>query len=217
MSDPSLHENLRAAIRQHLLTVQKAATAVLTVVAVSGSTYTRQTGSFIADKFGVGDEVMAAGFTKSGNNGRSLITGLTATAMTVDRVLATEAAGASVQLIAGLPQGRAFQGWVYTPIVGQPYISERMLPISDRVVAVGSGAEQEHIVTGNFVLRYPANTGTLAAGKIAGAIRTHFKPGTSLVYGGTVGLVMQAELRPSYEDPEWLHQPVIVTVRAGHQ
>jgi hypothetical protein len=56
--------------------------------------YARSTGSFITNGFAVGDEITASGFTTTANNGRSTITAVTATALTVTKTGGTTAEAA---------------------------------------------------------------------------------------------------------------------------
>jgi hypothetical protein len=52
-------------------------------VAAAGGTYTRSAGSFLTDRFRVGQTVTWSGFTNAGNNATKIISALTATVMTV--------------------------------------------------------------------------------------------------------------------------------------
>lgn len=78
----SLRDYLPPAVYQgsDLITAQLTGQTVTT--AATGETYTRSAGSWLTDGFQVGDEVVFAGFTNSGNNGKQVITTLTATVMT---------------------------------------------------------------------------------------------------------------------------------------
>lgn len=71
----------------------------------------RSTGSFVDDKFAVGQTVYLQGFSVSTNNGLRLVTGVNATTLGVSPGLATEiaAAGKSVTSVSPLPFG-AFPG-----------------------------------------------------------------------------------------------------------
>ncbi len=59
--------------------------------------YARATGSFVTDGFAVGQQITASGFTNSANNGSSVVSAVTATALSVTKnpVTATEAAAAA--------------------------------------------------------------------------------------------------------------------------
>lgn len=62
--------------------------------ATAPNLYKRGSGSFLTDGFQVGDEITATGFVAAGNNGRGVITAVTATQITIgiDHVLTTAAA-----------------------------------------------------------------------------------------------------------------------------
>lgn len=214
MSAATIHPDLRAAFRERLLTVLKASTGTVTTIGAAGQTYTRSSGSFLADGFGIGDEVMVNGFTEASNNGRALIDELSATTMKVNRPLVSEAAGDAVQIKAGLWQGRAWEGFTFQPVVGQPYIAETMQPISSIKRTIGRKGTIEHRITGGLTLFYPNGRGTLAIERMAGVLLDHFEPGTPLISGASKAIVQQAEARGSYSDPDWLSRPVIITLLA---
>lgn len=213
MSAARLHLDLRAAFRQRLLSVVLADTGAVTL-AVAGSTYTRSSGSFLADGFAVGDEVVASGFTTAANNGRAVITALSSTVMTVDRALTAEGAAAGRRVVAGLPQGREWEGTEFIPQTGQPWVRERFRPLVSQPRALGAGGTVQHTMTGNLSLFYPARRGTLAVERMAGAVLDLFAPGTALAYGGNSGFVQQCERQPLVQEPDWLSAPVIVSVTA---
>lgn len=207
-----VYSDLRSAARQRALSVVKATTGSLTNVSVSGSTFTRASGSFITDKFGAGDEIYASGFAAGAINGRAMIVALAATTMQVDRTLATESAGATVSIVAGLPQGRAWENESYSPVVGQPFVEESLRPISSPPIGNnGAGAVVRHEV--NYVLNlvYPANKRALAIEKMAGALLKHLKPGLGLSYGVAAARVMSGERRALIVDPAWVRCPVMIT------
>jgi hypothetical protein len=55
------------------------------VLSATAGGYTRNSGSFIAEGFIVGQDIVAAGFSNAANNGTSEITAVTATTLTVDK------------------------------------------------------------------------------------------------------------------------------------
>lgn len=75
----------------------------ITADAASG-TFTRSVGSFVSDGFAIYDIVTASGYTNAGNNGRFLVTNVTATVLTVTPIegqtMATESGGGDEQFIA---------------------------------------------------------------------------------------------------------------------
>lgn len=91
-------------------------TGAILVVAASSSGYHRSTGSFITDGFRAGMVVDVSGFTTAANNGRKVITAVTATDLTAKSLngiaMTTEAEGDSVTI--------ALAGQItYTPGTGQ--------------------------------------------------------------------------------------------------
>lgn len=81
-------------------------TGALTTVAAANTgttgTYTRSAGSFITDGFKIGDLVLVSGYVTAGNNGQRIVTGVTATVLSVydpSSTMATEAAGPSVTIL----------------------------------------------------------------------------------------------------------------------
>lgn len=213
MSAATLHIDLRAAFRQRLLSLVLADTGPQ-ALSVAGATYSRAVGSFLDDGFAVGDEVVASGFGTAANNGRAVITALTATAMTVDRTLVAEGAGAGRRLVAGLPMGRAWEGREFNQQVGQPWLRESFRPLVSVPRALGAGGTIQHTMTGNLSLFYPAKKGTLAVERMAGAVLDLLAPGTSLAYGANAGIVQQCERQPLLQEPDWISAPVIVSITA---
>ncbi|HEY6965902.1 MAG TPA: phage tail terminator-like protein [Burkholderiales bacterium] len=214
MSIETIHADLRAAWRTLVLAVVKAQSGALSNVGASGSVLSRASGSWITDGFGVGDEVMVAGFAAAQNNGRALVTAVTAADLTLDKALTTEAAGPAITVTAGLWQGRAWEGMPYAPTRGAPYVSETLRAISSQVRALGVGGTIAHTLLGTLVLFYPAGRGTLAVERMAGAIMKHLKPGTSLSYGTSAGVVTEASRAPLLQEPDWISCPVLITMAA---
>lgn len=189
-----LDGDIRAAARTHLLAMPAfATTGTLTNVSVSGSTYTRASGSFITNGFRAGDEIVASGFANATNNGRALIVNVTATTIVVDRALSSAAAGASVTIAAGLWQGQSWEGRAYAPVTGVPYISESLRAIWSQVRAIGRGGTIGHRLDLVLRLNYPAGIGTVGIERQAGAIRQHFEPGVQMTYGSHKATVLQVE------------------------
>lgn len=209
-----IKSHMRAAWRQQLLTLSKATTGTLSNVSVSGATYTRASGSFLTDGFGIGDEIVAAGFAQASNNGRALVRAVTALAMTVDRTLATEAAGANVSLVAGLPQDRHWEGEIFSPTQGRPFVDEKFDLVFSAGRGIGPNGIIEHRLLGVATFNWPVGFGTLAVDKIGGVCRRLFKRGTVLVYDASRGTVQSSEEAPLITGPQWLQLPVKVTITA---
>ncbi|CAB4122354.1 Protein of unknown function DUF4128 [uncultured Caudovirales phage] len=121
---------------------------------------------------------------------------------------------ARLQAINGLPSGRAWEGRSYAPQIGTPFIRESFRPISSTVRAVGIGGLIAHKMTGNLNLFFPAGKGTADVEQAAGLILAAFAPGTSLVYGPSSGVILQAERSPILQEPDWISVPLTITVYA---
>jgi uncharacterized protein DUF4397 len=77
--------------------------ATTTLLSATATGYSRATGSFVTDGYRVGQTITASGFTNAANNGRSVVTAVTATALTVTKTGGTvaEAAGTTNRTITG--------------------------------------------------------------------------------------------------------------------
>jgi tetrahydromethanopterin S-methyltransferase subunit B len=186
------------------------ATSVATTGSVSLSatttTYARASGSFLTDGFAIGMEVLASGFAVSGNNGRSVITGLTATAMTVTKIaistvsatdltptvvagtaLAVDAAAAARTIVAQLPILRAYENIKIVPSPLAPYVEEDLVPATTTLISFpardGTVAE-----SGLYVLKLYGmpNTGASGMRKTLDAVRLVVSPGTTVTAGTTI-------------------------------
>lgn len=118
-----------------------------------------------------------------------------------------------LQALAGLP-AVSWEGREYRPIKGTPFIAESMTPVSSVVRALGLGGTIAHTITANFTLHFPAGKGTANVEALAGALLEHYRPGTTLAYGTSAGMVQQAERMPLIQEPDWLTCAVIVTIVA---
>ena len=89
-------------------------TGSVTLGATAPNLYTRSSGSFVTDGFAVGDEINATGFA-AGNNGRGVITAVSALQITidVDHVLTTDTATSGRTLATQAPTEPRFTCNVY--------------------------------------------------------------------------------------------------------
>jgi hypothetical protein len=71
------------------------ATTGSATLSATATGYARTTGSFVTDGFRVGHEITASGFSNATNNGRSVVTAVTATALTVTKTGGTVAEAAA--------------------------------------------------------------------------------------------------------------------------
>lgn len=214
----NLDADLRAAVRTRLLALAAyATTGTLTNVSVAGRTYTRAAGSFLTDGFRPGDQINAAGFGQTSNNGRALIVSAAATTLSVDRDLTTESAGASVTIAAGLwggSTGISWEGRAFTPAEGVPYISEALRTVWSEVRARGIGGTIGHRHDAVLRLNYPAGRDTNGIERQARALCQHFEPGTQLAYGDHTAIVLRAERTPLDSGPVWITCTVIAELAA---
>ena len=74
-------------------------TTGLTSLSATATGYARAAGSFITDGFLVGTPITVTGFGTVGNNGTAVVTAVTATSLTVDRILIPEAAGTGRRIV----------------------------------------------------------------------------------------------------------------------
>lgn len=209
-----VHPDMRAGLRQRLLTLQKATTGTVSNIGASGTVFTRAAGSFITDGFCIGDEITAAGFATSANNGVAMVTAISALQLTTDKALTTEAAGASVSIVAALPALRHWEGEVFSPTQGRPFVDESLLVPYSAPRAIGPAGVVYHAITFALNFVYPAGKGTLAVESMAAAALAHFARGTVFTYGSNRGRVEKVERRSLIQEPDWLRCPVQVAVAA---
>ena len=115
---------------------------------------------------------------------------------------------------AGLPTLIAWEGRVFSPGIGVPFMRESFRPIYSEPRAVGKGGTIQHRMTGNINLFYPASKGTVDIEQAAGLLLAAFAPGTSLVYGGSSGVVLKAERAPLMQEPDFIGCPITITIQA---
>lgn len=99
----SYEEFIQAALRKDF--VAGATTGSVTTISATATTnlFTRSSGSFVSDGFGVGTVILNSGFANGGNNGLFLILAMSATVLTVaplaGQTIVTVAAGATVTIL----------------------------------------------------------------------------------------------------------------------
>lgn len=113
LSGSAYDEFIAAGLRKDF--VAGATTGSVTTIAVdaTGKTFTRSSGSFVSDGFGVGSVILCSGFASAQNNGLFVVLSMTATVLTTaalaGQTYATAAAGATVTI---LEKGKK----TYTPL-----------------------------------------------------------------------------------------------------
>lgn len=98
--------------------------------------YTRNVGSFVAERFGVGMEILPASFPQNAPN---VVVSVTPTFLRVKTAIAAVAPAAGRALVLTIPTGRAFDNVGFTPVAGFPWIQEQYVPggVTRRTVAGG--------------------------------------------------------------------------------
>lgn len=153
-------------------------------IASAGSQFTRTAGSFLADGFAPGMEVLAAGFPGAAQNGLAIVTRVETLTLTVDRALGTASASASHSVTAGVPDFFLMENAeeaTRSPSPGRPWMAESYLPGSPSAQRTfGTGGQVE--VLPSYVARVyvPENSGALAARRYTDAVIRHFPPGLPL-------------------------------------
>lgn len=179
------HASCMLAIRNRIRAVVIATTGT-TSIAATTTGYTRSAGSFVADGFLKGMEVLVAGFAQSGNNGYKVITNVAAGTLTVRSLttMVVEAEGGNESIIAGLPGIRGWENESITPVATRPYIEEDYAPGTHQLLsAPASGALAEE--TGIYFLRWYglADEGPLPVLKASNAVLALVTPNTRMTAG----------------------------------
>lgn len=203
------HTNLASAFRQKLLTLVKATTGTRSDLSISSGKFVRAAGSFLADGFGQGDEVLPSGFGGSSNI-LSRIKSVTDTVLEIDDPITDASAIAGCAIVASLPNGKAWETETYFPTVGKPYVSDAYNNLPSR--PVGLGGMELHTVQAIFTLYYPQSSGRLALSMMAGLVRAAFRPKFGLFYGGDSGTLLEATVGRIVAEPDWNN--LTVTARA---
>jgi hypothetical protein len=184
------------ALRNRLLTLVVATTGGATLSATANG-YARTVGSFIDDRFRVGEEITPAGF---GANVPAMIVARTATLITTDTTHTVEAAAAGRSLSVGVPTGRAFElvpfigGASGAPIAGRPYIQESLLPGGQSSPGFGPLMDEDGLYSIKWVGL--EGKGTEAIRDPVNAIKALFAPGTKIPVGAA-DFRVRKDLAPS--------------------
>lgn len=116
--------------------------------------------------------------------------------------------------VAGIPSDIAWEGENKSAGFAGPFIREAFRPIFSDKRAIGPSGTVLHRCTFNLNLFFPAGKGTIEIETAAGLILEAFRPGTSLVYGGSSGMIQKAERMGLGQSPDFLDCPIIVTLTA---
>lgn len=164
--------------------------AIALSVATTGSTslsanatgFARASGSFLADGFAAGQEILPSGFP---DNTRRMITQVTAQQMTIDGGLSVVGAAAGRTLVCGLPGLRSWENEQQIELdVKRPYVTDAFRPATSEVYTfpANTGTVLE---TGLYVLTLYAlpKVGILAIRRYVKGIKALFAPGTAIAVG----------------------------------
>lgn len=190
------HESMRFAARAYAKTLVVCTTGAITMSATAAG-YARTSGSFIADGFAVGMELVAAGFARATNNGAKMITAVSALSIDVDGGATAEGAAAARSLVVGLPSDRSYENVKFKPTTGKTYVGEQYLPgPAARQVTWGPKGEIELTPIYLIYLNVPAETGELAATRYVDALLTLFAPRTSIALANGDVLRVRSDVGP---------------------
>jgi hypothetical protein len=198
-----VHASAQLALRNRLISLVVKTTGT-TSIAATATGYTRSSGSFVTDGFKVGAEVLAAGFSTSGNNGYKVVTAVTAGTLTVtsSTTMAVEAEGGNESIVWGLPEGRAWENTSYTPTTGRQYIEEDYIPSTHSLQSFPA-SNAIAMERGLYVLKHYglADTGIGANRAFADAVVALFAPGSVVTAGSDT-------VRVRSDVATWAGQPI---------
>jgi hypothetical protein len=161
-----------------LLRTLSVCTTGSTTLSATATGYARAAGSFLTDGFAAGMEVTPTGFTQTT---RSVITGVSALAITVAGGRTVEGAAAGRTLAVALPATRAWENTGTTAARGSVYVEEEYLPGAADLTTLGTNGvivvEPMYVVT----FAGPSEAGPLALTAYADAVLALFAPKTELV------------------------------------
>lgn len=175
---------VQLAFRARTLSVVVATTGS-TVLGATTTGYSRPSGSFVAEGFCVGMEVVSAGFGAPENATPKIVTAVSALVLECVGCVAEGATGAR-SLTVGAPLLRAFENAEFLPVSGRPYLEEEFVPGAGSLLTFpANGAVAED--TGLYVLKWHGlnGTGIAALRKSVMALKALFAPGTAMVVGNS--------------------------------
>jgi hypothetical protein len=209
---------MQRACRARLLTLVAAEVAGDTIAATATGYTVAAPSSFLAAAFAVGQEVTASGFTTPGNNGVRLVAGVATAALTAAGT-AVEAAGSGRALRVLLPTRRAWEGVDFTPVSGQPYVTDRWLGGPTTLVTTTRDGWVESTPQYQVQFYTRSGVGMDAGASYADAVLRLFRPGTAITAAdGTVARV-RGDTGPfrsalTLDTPGWSVVSVTIPLRA---
>lgn len=190
----SYHE-IQLALRIKLKTLQVVTSGAIEM-SVTGSTFSRASGSYLADGFAAGMELTGAGMIDITNNAPAVIRVVRDAAIEVDRALGTESSGVGKTLLVGLPSRRQWENVEFDPKANDPYIEEQLIPGPNSQITVGPGGTVESLPMYNVLVHVPTQVGTGAHNRYADAILNLFPPRLALVAANGDAVRVRADTAP---------------------
>jgi hypothetical protein len=186
------HRQAVLALRRHLLALQFVTTGTVPL-ASTGTGFTRTDGSFIADGFTVGMEVVPTGFADSTPG---IVEGVTATEIIVKAPRQAEPTK-NASLSVGIPTVRIWENQGGDPQSNRWYLEEDYIPgPTTKITMPVQGAELHHSPT--YVLRVGGMSGYGIGAILAvvGGLLGAFYPGLALILPNNVVLRVGAQPAP---------------------
>jgi hypothetical protein len=182
---------MQLAMRVRAMTLSVATTSVMSLSATSTG-YARASGSFQADGFWPGMELVPAGFA---TNTPRVITFVTPLAITVSGSVPVEGAAGGRSLTVGLPSQRAWENVAFEATAGVPWVREEFLP--GPVSQVTLGPLGELVVEPQYLLHVnvPEET-SLTVKRYITALRTLFAPRTAIALANGDVLRVRSDTAP---------------------
>lgn len=170
------------ALRNRALSLVVATTGG-TLLSATATGYHRAAGSFVADGFLTGMEMVPAGFVL---NTACVIKNVTASDITTMTAPAIEAEAAGRSLSVGIPSLRAYENVDLTPVGGRPYFEEDFVPATATLLGSKNGGYVYD--SGLYVPKWYgiSGVGISALRKSVDALKALFAPGTALVAGSNI-------------------------------
>jgi hypothetical protein len=183
--------DIQLAARNHALALVVATTGMMSLSATAMG-YARATGSFYADGFWPGMEVVPVGFPQTAPG---TITDVTPTTLTIRGGRSVAAAAGARSLTVGLPTRRAWENIAFTPTTGEPYVEEQYAPGAAAQVTLGPLGEIEARPTYFLLVNLPSDTG-LTLGRYTDALARHFAPRTAIALTSGEVLTVRSDVAP---------------------
>lgn len=189
------HEAMRFAMRAYAKTLVVCTTGAVSLSATSTG-YARTSGSFIADGFAVGMELIAAGFARTNNNGSKVVTAVGVLTIDVDGGAVIENAAGARSLAVGLPTDRAYENLKFKPTTGRTFVGEQYIPGPSRQATDGPKGEIELTPMYDLLFHVPAETGELAAHRYVDQTLTLFAPRVAIALANGDVLRVRTDTSP---------------------